>query len=156
MEHGLATAVLCIVGGGIAAQVLAARLRIPAIVLLLALGFLVGPVLGLLHPSREFGENLRPLIGLAVAIVVFEGGLALDYRELRASGEGVLRLTAFALPINFVLGTLAGPLIGRMMRGPASVFGAILVVTGPTVILPLLRHARLKRRSAAFLSGRPS
>ena len=151
MEHGVATAVLCVVGGGIAAQVLAAQLRMPAIVLLLALGFLVGPVLGLLHPTQDFGPNLRPLIGLAVAIVVFEGGLALDFRELRASGEGVLRLTAFALPINFVLGTLAAHLIGGMMWGPASVFGAILVVTGPTVILPLLRHARLKRRSAAFL-----
>ncbi|MEH3061543.1 MAG: sodium:proton antiporter [Methylobacterium radiotolerans] len=151
MEHGLAAAVLCIVGGGIAAQVLAARLRIPAIVLLLGLGFLVGPVLGLLAPTRDFGENLRPLIGLAVAIVVFEGGLALDFRELRASGEGVLRLTAIALPINFVLGTLAAHTIGGMMWGPASVFGAILVVTGPTVILPLLRHARLERRSAAFL-----
>jgi NhaP-type Na+/H+ or K+/H+ antiporter len=151
MEHGVATAVLCIVGGGIAAQIIAARLRIPAIVLLLALGFLVGPMLGLLHPSRDFGPNLRPLIGLAVAIVVFEGGLALDFRELRASGEGVLRLTAFALPINFVLGTLAAHLIGGMMWGPAAVFGAILVVTGPTVILPLLRHARLERRSAAFL-----
>ena len=151
MEHGVVTAVLCVVGGGIAAQVLAARLRIPAIVLLLALGFLVGPVLGLLHPTQDFGPNLRPLIGLAVAIVVFEGGLALDFRELRASGEGVLRLTAFALPINFVLGTLAAHVIGGMMWGPASVFGAILVVTGPTVILPLLRHARLERRSAAFL-----
>lgn len=151
MEHGLATAVLCVVGGGVAAQVLAARLRIPAIVLLLGLGFLVGPVLGLLHPTRDFGENLRPLVGLAVAIVVFEGGLALDFRELRASGEGVLRLTAFALPVNFVLGTLAAHLVGGMLWGPASVFGAILVVTGPTVILPLLRHARLERRSAAFL-----
>jgi NhaP-type Na+/H+ or K+/H+ antiporter len=151
MEHGVATAVLCVVGGGIAAQVLAAQLRMPAIVLLLALGFLVGPVFGLLHPTQDFGPNLRPLIGLAVAIVVFEGGLALDFRELRASGEGVLRLTAFALPINFVLGTLAAHLIGGMMWGPASVFGAILVVTGPTVILPLLRHARLERRSAAFL-----
>lgn len=151
MEHSVTTAVLCIVGGGIAAQVLAARLRIPAIVLLLALGFLVGPVLGWLHPSHDFGPNLRALIGLAVAIVVFEGGLALDFRELRASGEGVLRLTAFALPINFFLGTLAAHLIGGMMWGPASVFGAILVVTGPTVILPLLRNARLERRSSAFL-----
>jgi len=147
----MAMAVLCIVAGGVAAQVLAARLRIPAIVLLLGLGFLVGPVLGLLHPSQSFGSNLRPLIGLAVAIVVFEGGLALDVRELRAAGEGVLRLTAIALPINFVLGTLAAHLIGGMLWGPSAVFGAILVVTGPTVILPLLRHARLERRSAAFL-----
>ncbi|MGH1588834.1 cation:proton antiporter [Methylobacterium phyllosphaerae] len=112
MEQGAATAVLCIVAGGVAAQVLAARLRIPAIVLLLGLGFLVGPVLGLLHPSQAFGSNLRPLIGLAVAIVVFEGGLALDFRELRAAGEGVLRLTVIALPINFALGTLAAHLIG--------------------------------------------
>ena len=57
------------VAGGIAAQVLAARLRIPAIVLLLGLGFLVGPVLGLLHPSQAFGSNLRPLIGLSSALV---------------------------------------------------------------------------------------
>ncbi|TNC07657.1 sodium:proton antiporter [Methylobacterium terricola] len=151
MEQGVATAVLCIVAGGVAAQLLAARLRIPAIVLLLGLGFLVGPVLGLLHPSKAFGDNLRPLIGLAVAIVVFEGGLALDFRELRASAEGVLRLTAVALPLNFVLGTLAAHLIGGMLWGPAAVFGAILVVTGPTVILPLLRRARLERRSGAFL-----
>jgi len=151
MEQGVATAVLCIVGGGVATQVLAARLRIPAIVLLLGLGFLVGPVLGLLHPSQSFGPNLKPLIGLAVAIVVFEGGLALDFRELRAAGGGVLRLTAIALPINFMLGTLAAHLIGGMLWGPAAVFGAILVVTGPTVILPLLRHARLERRSASFL-----
>ena len=151
MEQGVATAVLCIVGGGVAAQVLAARLRIPAIVLLLGLGFLVGPLLNLLHPSQSFGPNLKPLIGLAVAIVVFEGGLALDFRELRAAGQGVLRLTAIALPINFVLGTLAAHLIGGMLWGPAAVFGAILVVTGPTVILPLLRHARLERRSASFL-----
>ena len=60
MEHGVATAVLCIVGGGIAAQVLAARLRIPAIVLLLALGFLVGPLLGLLHPSVTSGRTCGP------------------------------------------------------------------------------------------------
>ncbi|CAO4135519.1 cation:proton antiporter [Methylorubrum extorquens] len=151
MEQGVATAVLCIVGGGVAAQVLAARLRIPAIVLLLGLGFLVGPALELLRPTEALGPNLRPLIGLAVAIVVFEGGLALDFRELRAAGGGVLRLTAIALPINFVLGTFAAHFIGGMLRGPSAVFGAILVVTGPTVILPLLRHARLERRSASFL-----
>jgi NhaP-type Na+/H+ or K+/H+ antiporter len=121
--------------------------------LLLGLGFLVGPVLCLLHPSQAFGPNLRPLIGLAVAIVVFEGGLALDFRELRAAGEGVLRLTAIALPINFVLGTVAAHLVGGMLWGPSAVFGAILVVTGPTVILPLLRHARLERRSAGAALG---
>ncbi len=60
MEHGLATAVLCIVGGGIAAQVLAARLRIPAIVLLLALGFLVGPVFGCCTRPATSGRTCDP------------------------------------------------------------------------------------------------
>lgn len=151
MEQSVATAVLCIVAGGVAAQYVATHMRIPAIVMLLALDFLVGPVLGLLHPSRDLGPSLRPLVGLAVAVVVFEGGLALDFRELRAAGEGVLRLTAVALPLNFVLGTAAARWIGGMGWGPATVYGAILVVTGPTVILPLLRQARLERRSAAFL-----
>ncbi|WP_018263865.1 cation:proton antiporter domain-containing protein [Methylobacterium sp. WSM2598] len=70
-----------------AAQCLAARLRVPATMMLLALGVLVGPVLGLLRPCAALGPSLRPLVGLAVAIVVFEGGLALDVRELRAAGE---------------------------------------------------------------------
>ncbi|MBE7203485.1 MAG: sodium:proton antiporter, partial [Parafilimonas terrae] len=151
MEQATATAVLCIVAGGVGAQWLGARLRVPAIVLLLALGFLVGPVFGLIHPSQAMGSTLRPVIGLAVALIVFEGGLALDFRELRAAGGGVLRLTAVALPLNFALGALAAHVIGGMLWGPACVFGAILVVTGPTVILPLLRHARLEPRAASFL-----
>lgn len=142
---------LCIAVGGVAAQWVAWRLKLPAIVLLFAVGLLFGPGLGVLHPSEALGEMLRPLVGLAVAIVVFEGGLALDVRELRAAGEGVLRLTAIALPISFALGTLAAQLCTGMGWGPASLYGAITVVTGPTVILPLLRNTRLKRRAASFL-----
>ena len=63
----------------------------------------------------------------------------------------MLRLTAVALPINWVLGTLAARLIGGLGLGPALLFGAITVVTGPTVVLPMLRHTRLRRRAAAFL-----
>lgn len=151
MEVTVAVSVLSIVAGGVAAQYVAALFRVPGIVLLLALGFLLGPVLHVLQPSASFGPGLQPIIGLAVAIVVFEGGLALDFRELRAAGGGVVRLTAVALPINFVLGALAARFIGQMEWGPAAAFGAILVVTGPTVILPLLRGARLERRSASFL-----
>jgi NhaP-type Na+/H+ or K+/H+ antiporter len=118
LQH-VASAVLCIVGGGIAAQWLAWRLRLPAIVLLFAVGLIAGPGLQILQPS-DFGPALRPLIGLAVAIVVFEGGLALDLRELRAAGEGVLRLTAVALPINAVLGTLAARALTGMGWGAAA------------------------------------
>jgi NhaP-type Na+/H+ or K+/H+ antiporter len=124
---------------------------LPAIVLLFMVGMLVGPGLQLIAPTHSFGPSLRPIVGLAVAIIVFEGGLALDFRELRAAGEGVLRLTIFALPLSWGLGTLAAHLLAGMAWGPATLFGAITIVTGPTVVLPLLRHVRLKRRPASFL-----
>src|SRR6185437_7437858 len=143
--------VLCIAGGGLASQWLAWRYRLPAIVLLFAVGLAVGPGLQLLRPSEAVGEALRPLVGLAVAIVVFEGGLSLSFRDLRAAGEGVLRLTAIALPINWVLAAFAAHFIAGFGWGAAVLFGAITVVTGPTVVLPLLRHVRLQRRAASFL-----
>jgi NhaP-type Na+/H+ or K+/H+ antiporter len=151
MQEGVALGVLCVLFGGVLAQWVAWRVRIPAIVLLFALGLLLGPGLGVLHPSATFGRFLQPAVGLAVAIVVFEGGLALDLREWRSAGEGVLRLTAVALPLNWVLGALAAHFLGRLGWGPSVLFGAITVVTGPTVVLPLLRHTKLQRRAAAFL-----
>ena len=120
MESGVATAVLCVIVGGFAAQWAAWRLRVPAIVLLLACGLLVGPALHILQPSAALGPALRPVVGLAVAIVVFEGGLALDLRELRAAGEGVLRLTVVALPLNWGLATMAAYYLGRMDWPPVS------------------------------------
>jgi NhaP-type Na+/H+ or K+/H+ antiporter len=151
MAETLAVGVLVVLGGGVAAQWLAWRFRVPAIVLLLAVGLLAGPVFGIIHPSRAMGATLGPLVGLAVCIVVFEGGLALNIRELRAAGEGVLRLTVVALPISFVLGTVAARACTGMAWSAATLYGAITVVTGPTVILPLLRHTRLDRRAASFL-----
>ncbi|HTV78276.1 MAG TPA: cation:proton antiporter [Steroidobacteraceae bacterium] len=143
--------VLAIVVAGVAAQWLAWRLRLPAIVLLFAVGLLLGPGLQLLHPEKAFGAGLHPLIGLGVAIVVFEGGLGLNFRELRAAGEGVVRLTAVALPIGLGLATLAAHTLAKMSWAVALLFGAITVVTGPTVVLPLLRQTRLQRRPASFL-----
>lgn len=146
----VATSVLCIAVGGVAAQWLAWRLRLPAIVLLFAFGLLIGPVLHVLQPSAAFGAGLRPIVGLAVAIVVFEGGLALDLRELRAAGGGVFRLTVVALPISFFLASLAAHLVAAMPWASALLYGAITVVTGPTVVLPLLRNTRLQARTASF------
>ena len=151
MSPAVATAVLCIAVAGVGAQWVAWRFKLPAIVLLFATGLVVGPGLQILQPVTDFGPGLRPIVGLAVAIVVFEGGLALDFRELRAAGEGVWRLTAVALPISFVLASFAATLVGGMGWRPAILFGAITVVTGPTVVLPLLRNTRLERRTASFL-----
>lgn len=151
MTHTTAIAVLCIAVGGVGAQWVAWRLELPAIVLLFAVGLIVGPGLLILEPAKTFGAGLQPMVGLAVAIVVFEGGLALDLRELRAAGEGVARLTMVALPISFVLASAAAHLVAGMGWTAALLYGAITVVTGPTVVLPLIRNTRLERRAAAFL-----
>ncbi|NHN87360.1 cation:proton antiporter [Acetobacter conturbans] len=137
--------------GGMAAQWVAWRFRLPAIVLLFVLGLVLGPGLGILHPSTLVGPLFHPIVSLAVALIVFEGGMALDFRQLGVAGEGVLRLTLVALPINWLLGSMAAHYVGRLGWGPAFLFGSIVVVTGPTVVLPLLRQAKLRPRIAAFL-----
>ncbi|MGV4878157.1 cation:proton antiporter [Acetobacter indonesiensis] len=151
MTESVILCIFCVLGGSMLAQWTAWRFRLPAIVLLFTLGLLYGPGLEILHPSAMIGAAFHPLVSLAVAMIVFEGGLALDFRQLRESGEGVVRLTLFALPINLILGSAAAHYIGGMGWGPAFLFGAIIVVTGPTVVLPLLRHAKLQPRVAAFL-----
>ncbi|QDH15763.1 cation:proton antiporter [Oecophyllibacter saccharovorans] len=143
--------ILMTFGAGMAAQWVAWRARLPAIVLLFGLGLLFGPALGLLHPSVTLGDLFHPLVSLLVAIVVFEGGMALDIRQLREAGQGVARLTMLALPVNWILGSLAAHYVGHFAWGTAFLFGAIIVVTGPTVVLPLLRAAKLKPRVASLL-----
>ncbi|MFT8307037.1 cation:proton antiporter [Acetobacter malorum] len=151
MSESVLIFLFCVLGGSMLAQWTAWRFRLPAIVLLFSLGLLYGPVLEIMHPSQMMGAAFHPLVSLAVALIVFEGGLILDFRQLKEAGEGVLRLTLVALPINLILGSMAAHYIGGMGWGPAFLFGSIIVVTGPTVVLPLLRSAKLQPKIAAFL-----
>lgn len=151
MENTILLLVVGIAVAGVFGQWLGWRLRLPAIIPLLAIGALLGPIGGVIRPSAALGEVMRPAIGMAVAIIVFEGGLNLNLRELRSAGSGILRLVSVALPLNWLLGTLAGHWVAGLSWPVAILVGAILVVTGPTVIMPLLRQARLEPRAAAFL-----
>ncbi|MFT8978861.1 cation:proton antiporter [Gluconobacter oxydans] len=151
MQYDILIGIASTFGAGMLAQWVAWRFRLPAIVLLFSLGLIFGPGLGSLHPSETMGWMFRPLVSLLVALVVFEGGMALDFRQLREAGEGVARLTMLALPINWVLGSLAAHYVAHLEWGTSMLFGAIVVVTGPTVVLPLLRSAKLQPRVAAFL-----
>jgi NhaP-type Na+/H+ or K+/H+ antiporter len=150
MEHATETLALVAVLG-LSAQWVAWRLRIPSVVLLTLFGLLAGPMLGLIHPSEALGQAFDPLIKLGVATILFEGGLALRWHELRQAAAGVNRLITVAVVLSLCLGSAAAHLIGDLSWPVAIVFGAIAVVTGPTVILPLLRQARLKRRPASYL-----
>ena len=151
MEETILLLVVGVAVAGVFGQWLGWRLKVPAIIPLLVIGAVAGPIAGIVRPSAALGEVMRPAIGMAVAIIVFEGGLNLNLRELRSAGSGVLRLVAVALPLNWLFGTLAARFVAGLSWPVAVLVGAILVVTGPTVIMPLLRQAKLEPRSAAFL-----
>ena len=136
---------------GIAAQWLAWRFKIPAIVLLAVGGIVAGPVTGILDPHAQLGEMLEPLVAVAVAIILFEGGISLDLRELRGTASGVRRLTLVGAPVGWLAGTIAAHYVAGLSWPTAAVLGGILVVTGPTVIAPLLRQAKLDRKPAITL-----
>ena len=151
MEDTILLLVVGVAVAGVFGQWLGWRLKLPAIIPLLVIGAVAGPIAGIVKPSVALGDVMRPAIGMAVAIIVFEGGLNLNLRELRSAGSGVLRLVAVALPLNWIFGALAARFVAGMSWPVATLVGAILVVTGPTVIIPLLRQAKLEPRSAAFL-----
>jgi len=151
MEHHLAHALILVVFLGVFSQWIAWWLRIPAIVLFLVSGIVVGPLLGLVDPTEDFGPVLRPVVALAVAVILFEGGLSLRLHEFKEAAAGVKRLVTLGAFFAFVFGTAAAFFLGGISLPVSLVFGAILVVTGPTVIIPMLRQAGLNRRSASYL-----
>jgi NhaP-type Na+/H+ or K+/H+ antiporter len=136
---------------GVGAQWVAWRTGWPAIVLMLAAGFVAGPVLGFIDPVEAFGDLLDPMIAVGVALILFEGGLSLDLRELRHSGKAVWRLATIGVLIGWALGALAGYYIAGLVWPVAILFGGILIVTGPTVVIPLLRQANIQTRPNSIL-----
>lgn len=155
VEHGAGLTPLlafALVGTlGIGAQWLAWWLRVPGIVLMLAAGLLIGPILGILEPHRDIGPLLEPMIAIAVAFILFEGGMTLNFAELRDAARGVWRLVAIGAPLGWGLSTLALHFGAGLGWESSAVFGGIMIITGPTVIAPLLRSAKLARRPAALL-----
>jgi len=141
MEH-LLFGLAGILALGIAAQWLSWRMRMPAILLLLVVGFVAGPVTGLIDPAELFGNLLFPIVSLSVAVILFEGGLSLDVAELRDIGRVVRNLISVGVLVTWLLVTVFAHLLLDLPLELAVLFGALLVVTGPTVIVPLLRHIR--------------
>ncbi|MCV2881207.1 cation:proton antiporter [Actibacterium sp. XHP0104] len=136
---------------GVGSQWLAWRLRMPAIVLMLVAGLAIGPGLGFFDPARDIGPLMGPMISIAVAIILFEGGLTLNLHSLADAAVGVRRLVFIGAPLGWLSSTLALHYVAGLNWETSAVFGGIMIVTGPTVIAPLLRQARLKRRPAALL-----
>lgn len=151
MDIHLSQVLVMVVALGVAAQWLAWRYRVPAIVLLALAGLIAGPVLGWVRPSEDIGPLLRPVISLCVAVILFEGGLNLRFHELREASSGIKRLCSIGAAFAWLVGSLCAYTIGDLSLPVSLVFGAIIVVTGPTVIIPMLRQAGLNRRTASYL-----
>ena len=151
MSEELLIGIASVVALGIGAQWLAWRFNLPAILLLLLVGFAAGPVSGLLRPDELFGDMLLPLVSISVAIILFEGGMSLHVKELREVGTVVRNMILFGVPVAWLLITLAARWILDFPWKVAVLLGAVLVVTGPTVIIPLLRHIRPVARMQSAL-----
>lgn len=142
-EHllfGLAAIAVLAVGS----QWLAWRLRLPSILLLLLFGALAGPATGLVNPDELFGSLLFPIVSISVAIILFEGGLTLRLAELPYVGGVIFRLISIGALVTWTVAALAAHFILGLDWDMSVLLGAILIVTGPTVIAPLLRQIQPK------------
>src|SRR5262245_20953822 len=137
----------------VGSQVLASRLRIPALIVLLPAGFTAGALTTDVNPDRLLGAAFQPLVSLAVAVILYDSGLALQWGKVRGRARRVVpRLVIWGVPVTMAFSAvLAGPLLG-MSAGAAVMTGAILVVSGPTVVGPLLAFVRPADRLQRILS----
>jgi NhaP-type Na+/H+ or K+/H+ antiporter len=125
-----------------ASQWLAWRVKLPAILFLLASGLIIGPIMGVFDPNKLFGDLLFPLISLSVAIILFEGSLTLDLKEIRTQRKVVQRLITVGAAVTWVVIAATVHFLFDLSWELSILFGAVTVVTGPTVIVPMLRTVR--------------
>lgn len=138
---------------GISAQVIAQALRVPGIVFLLLFGILLGPSgFGLLHPHL-LGDGLEVLVALLVALILFEGGLNLEMRDLGQVSGSLRNLVTLGTLITLLGGGMAAHWLSEFPWPLAFLYASLVVVTGPTVINPLLRQVQVDRQVATLLEG---
>ncbi|MBD3166731.1 hypothetical protein GF324_09045, partial [bacterium] len=136
---------------GIVAQWVAWRLHLPSILLLLLTGFLIGPVTGFIRPDELLGQTLFPLVSISVAVILYEGGLSLKFSEFRQVGAVVRNMISIGILITWGLATASAYYLLNFDLQLSLLLGAILTVTGPTVIIPLLRYVRPKARVSSII-----
>ncbi|MDF1700734.1 MAG: cation:proton antiporter [Planctomycetota bacterium] len=138
---------------GMAAQYLAWRIRVPAIILLLLVGFAFG------KDRLDVGiQDLMPddllfsIVSISVGLILFEGGLSLRMADLRQHGRTVMRLISLGALVTWALSTVAAYYIVGLPFKVSLLLGAILIVSGPTVVLPMLRHISPRGRTGPILT----
>ncbi len=152
LGHPALTVALAL-AAGIVAQAVARHLRLPGIVLLLATGVVLGPDVANLVRPDVLGGALITLVGFAVAVILFEGGLNLDLRRLRREQIAIRDLITLGAVVTAVGGTLAARLFLGWPWRMSILFGTLVIVTGPTVINPLLRRVKVIHKVGTVLEA---
>lgn len=148
-DLGLMLAAVGLVGLG--CQWLAWRMKLPAILFLLIAGFIIGPITHIFQPNEMFGDLLFPLISLAVAVILFEGSLTLNLKEIREVNRTVINIVTIGALITWAITSVFTFYLLDFSWPLALLFGSLTVVTGPTVVVPLLRTVRPKSKLANIL-----
>ncbi|MEC4983301.1 MAG: cation:proton antiporter [Oscillatoria sp. PMC 1068.18] len=138
---------------GISAQVVAEYLKVPSIVFLLLFGIMLGSDgLDLLHP-HQLGVGLEVIVALSVAVILFEGGLNLELRALGRVSGSLRNLVTFGTLLTLLGGGMAAHWLAEFPWPLAFLYASLVVVTGPTVISPLLKYVEVDRQVATLLEG---
>lgn len=153
MHDDVVILVAAVLIGGVVAQWIGWRFRVPAILLLLVGGLVAGPVTGVLKPDKIFGDLLFPSVSLAVAVILFEGALGLGWKGLRIGGSTLWRLLSIGALTTLVGTALAAHWLLDVPWGLSLLLAAMLVVTGPTVVGPIVRTIGLEGRVATILEA---
>ena len=127
------------------------RFTFPAIVLYAIAGILLGDVFNIITPQETLGDYYYGLIALSVAIILFEGGLHLNFKGLRESRGGTLRMLLLSTPINYALNVMAAHYIGGFSLGLSCIIAGLFTITGPTVVMPLLQQNKVKPKVGSML-----
>lgn len=152
-SFALTLQIVITVVAGITAQVIAEYLKVPSIVFLLIFGIALGSDgWEILHP-QSLGIGLEVLVALSVAIILFEGGLSLSGRELGRVSGSLRNLVTLGTSITLIGGGMAAHWLGEFPWPIAFLYASLVVVTGPTVIGPLLKQVAVDRRVATLLEG---
>lgn len=155
MEANLEITLLMVVTvvAGIGAQVIADYFKVPSIVFLLLFGILLGPSgFSVLHPDL-LGSGLEVIVSLSVALILFEGGLNLELRELGEVSRSLRNLVTVGTLITFIGGGMAAHWLSEFPWPIAFLYASLVVVTGPTVVNPLLKQISIERRVGTLLEG---
>jgi NhaP-type Na+/H+ or K+/H+ antiporter/Trk K+ transport system NAD-binding subunit len=152
IQNPALTIAIALVAGTLS-QALADRLQVPAIIVLLALGVLLGPeVAGVVHPATLHGALLI-LVGFAVAVILFEGGMKLNLRRVQREDRTILRLVLGGAWVTALGAALAAHFFLGWTWPISALFGSLVIVTGPTVVTPLLRRLRVDHSTATVLEA---